>query len=128
MTDEHLEEYKSILINLIKEENDKYNTLNLRSNYIWNYLEIKEFDYNKYLSDIYIQDIFKLYEKIFFDSKILSIQALSYQNSLKFKEESGINFCVEEIYEKTNLYMKVIISNFQLFDKKGDFGKNDSDK
>ncbi len=117
MTNENLSEYKSILISLIKEENNKFYNKDLRINYIWKNLNLKEFDYNKYLADIYIQDLFKLYEKIFFESKILSIQAISYisKENVTEKNNNSNQIFIEEINKDTNLYMKVITSNLNYF-------------
>jgi hypothetical protein len=121
ITNENLKEYKSILINLIKEENDRYDNIYSRSNYIWKNLDFKEIDYDKYLSDIYVQDIFKFYEKIFFESKILSMQA----SKIPFPKHGGPNsgggnnknlvVKTVEINKETNLYMKIVTANLDYF-------------
>ena len=75
LTDQNLQEYKN---NLIDQMYSSINDMDLtkQAEFEWKNIRIKNLKIKDYLEMIFIDDILKIYQKVFLKSKLLSIQIL----------------------------------------------------
>lgn len=122
MTNHNLQEFKNILLKLNKEQKNSLNN-SKRADEMWNFLSIKKINIEEILHTILMTDLLIIYDKIFFDSKLLSIQILPRDTDYPLQNENNSNkpkksnWPKEEIvYKNTNFILK-INHEFEDFDK-----------